>query len=87
MIHDAGDGTIGRNVWQITPARGGPVVYVIAANARAAADWYRTLVDPSEINEIVVQDRGSADRTEVLVWRDETRLDPTTTDTPDPGGA
>ena len=85
MIYDAQDGTSGRRVWQLDGLD--RPIYVIAATEAAARAWLEDVAAGTTLPPITATDRGSADRTEVTVWRDETRLDPTTTDTDNPGGA
>jgi hypothetical protein len=87
MIHDAQDGTSGRHVWRITGPALGTTMFVIAHTPDAAMRWLRTAAVLDAGTELTATDVGSADRTEVALWRDETRLDPTTTDTDTLGGA
>lgn len=71
MIHDAGDGTTGRRVWRIGTT---PPVHVIAATEQAARTWH-WVETGKDLGATEVTDMGPADRTELYLWRDETRLD------------
>lgn len=92
MIHDAQDGTSGRAVWEIRlPSFMPGHMLVIAASADAATDWFRRycagLGENPDLTALTVTDRGSADRTEIGLWRDETRLPNGDTDTQPERGA
>lgn len=73
MIHDCLDGTSGRRVWQLA-RRGYDDLYVIAATEAKALAWLASLAGETQGVPVTVTDRGSADRTEVGLWHDETRL-------------
>lgn len=73
MIHDALDGTSGRTVWRLR-LRGIPSVYVIAATGDAAIRWFQEQAPDADLSAMTAEDHGSADRTEIALWRDETRL-------------
>ena len=74
MIHDAGDGTTGRRVWQFT----GPPLprdyFVMAATEQAAREWLSGVLPGVDTTGVQILDRGSNDRTEVALWRDEALL-------------
>lgn len=73
MIHDSLDGTTGRRVFTFALH---PPLHVIAANEASARAWLASVVEPGvEIPlDLGCTDRGTADRTEISVWRDESRL-------------
>lgn len=75
MIQDAQDGTTGRRVWEIQQYNGPGRVYVIAGSAENAIAFIATEggIPPEALT---ATDRGSADRTEIGMWRDERYLDP-----------
>jgi hypothetical protein len=72
MIHDSGDG--GRTVWEIAHPDLPRHVFVIAASASAALDWLARMQPGIDLERATTGDRGSADRTEIALWRDDTRL-------------
>lgn len=77
MIHDAGDG--GRSVWKVTGLTATPL-HVIAANAANALAWARRATEAggvavaTNVPTVAATFAGSADRTEIALWGDETRL-------------
>lgn len=74
MMYDAGDGTTGRRVWRVTiPGHQGHA-FVIAATADAARGWLDGQYEGAVPDGVKIDDCGSADRTEIAVWKDETRL-------------
>lgn len=86
MIRDAADGTTGRRVWRLS-IPGVPATYVIAATEQAARDWFAGQTPGFTQDLVTVTDEGSADRTEIALWRDETRLPPNATTTDPPAGS
>lgn len=76
QIFDAQDG--GRIVFRCTtPALPEPV-HVIAVNAPAATAWLERLAG-HPLPELTATDAGSADRTEIGLWHDASRLSIPTT--------
>lgn len=80
MIHDAQDGGSGRHVWRLR-LPGIPALYVIAETGEAALGWLRQQAPDADLSSVTFTDEGSADRTEIALWRDESRLANPPTDT------
>lgn len=72
-IHDALDGTSGRHVWRLH-LRGVPALYVIAQTGEAAVEWLRQQAPDADLSSVTFTDAGSADRTEISLWRDPSTL-------------
>lgn len=75
MIHDAQDGGAGRTVWEIGGLGIARPVFVIAETAANALAWVRQAAE-ADLPAATATDRGGADRTEIALWKDETRLPP-----------
>jgi hypothetical protein len=86
VIHDAQDGTTGRTVWAVMHPDFARPVHVIAQSADVAVAYVVARIDRLDPDLCTTTDRGSADRTEIALWRDETRLPNAPTDpTPERG--